>query len=180
MLDHIELAKRIDPPLGRDALEPRGVPVANVLHVTDPVVGQADPTVFEGRDDAAALRMADDDDVAHLQHVGSELDHRQAVEVGMGDDVGDVAMHEELARLEVDELVGWHAAVGAADPQVARRLLGQQACEEAWPLGHRLRGPGAVLVEQLLDVAHVVDRRFSMRPSLEPAAPLNRSCRIAM
>jgi hypothetical protein len=75
--------------------------------------------------------MADDDDVAHLDDVGRELDHREAVEVRVDDDVGDVAVDEQLARLEVDELVGRDAAVGAADPQVLRRLLLQKAGEEA-------------------------------------------------
>jgi hypothetical protein len=48
----------------------------------------------------------------------------------MDDDVGDVAMDEQLARIEVDELVRGNAAVGAADPQVLRRLL-LRAGEEA-------------------------------------------------
>ena len=37
------------------------------------------------------------------------------------DDVGDVAVHEQLARQQVDQLVRRHPAVGAADPQVLRR-----------------------------------------------------------
>ena len=82
------------------------MPVANVLDVAQPVVGEADAAVLERGDDAAALRMADDDDVLDLEHVGRELDHRQAVEVGVDDDVGDVAVDEQLARREVDQLVG--------------------------------------------------------------------------
>ena len=72
---------------------------------------------------AAAAVVADHDDVLDLQHVGRELDHRQAVQVRVHDDVGDVAVHEQLARHQADDLVGRHPAVGAADPQVLRRLL---------------------------------------------------------
>ena len=48
----------------------------------------------------------------------------------MDDDVGDVAMHEQLARQETDDLVRRHAAVGAADPEILRRLLLGEAREE--------------------------------------------------
>jgi hypothetical protein len=58
-----------------------------------------------------------------LMTSGRELDHRQAVEVRVDDDVGDVAVDEQLARIEVDQLVGGNAAVGTADPQVFRSLL---------------------------------------------------------
>ena len=72
---------------------------------------------------AAAAVVSDDDDVLDLEHVDGELHHRQAIEVGMHDDVGDVAVDEHLARRQADDLVGRHAAVGAADPEVFRRLL---------------------------------------------------------
>ena len=75
------------------------------------------------RPHAAAAVVAADDDVLDLQHVDGVLQHRQAVQVGVHDDVGDVAVDEQLARQQADDLVGRHAAVGAADPQVARRLL---------------------------------------------------------
>jgi hypothetical protein len=38
---------------------------------------------------------------------------------------------KQLARIEVDDLIGRDAAVGAADPQVFRRLLALQPFEEA-------------------------------------------------
>ena len=131
LLDHVEFAQRIDAAPQRQGVEPLLVPVAHVLDVADPVVGKADAPVVERRGDAAAVRVADDDDVLDLQDIGGELDHRQAVQVGMDDDVGDVAVHEQLARRQVDEFVRRHAAVGAADPEVARRLLLQQPGEEA-------------------------------------------------
>jgi hypothetical protein len=91
------LAQRVDAVGRRDGLEPGGVPVANVLDVTQPVVGQADAAILERGHDATALRMADDDDVADLDDVGRELDHRQAIQVRVDDDVGDVAVDEQLA-----------------------------------------------------------------------------------
>ena len=51
----------------------------------------------ERRPHAAAAVVAAHDDVLHLQHIDRELEHREAVEVGVHDDVGDVPVDEQLA-----------------------------------------------------------------------------------
>jgi hypothetical protein len=116
--------------------------------VAQPVVDDPDPRVVEGRGDAAALGVAHDDDVLDLERVDRELDHRQRVEVRVRNHVGDVAVHEHVARQQPDELVGRHPAVGAADPQVLRRLLVEQAREEARAAAFHALGPADVLVEE--------------------------------
>ena len=82
------------------------------------------------------------------QDVDGELDDREAVQVGVDDDVGDVAVDEHLAGQQADDLVGRHAAVGAADPEVLRRLLAGQPAEELGVLPGHLGGPGAVVREE--------------------------------
>ena len=99
------------------------VTIAHVLDVAQPVVDQAERRSQIRRPHAAAAVVAADDDVLDLQHVDGVLQHREAVEVGVDDDVGDVAVDEQLAGQQADDLVGRHAAVRAADPQVLRRLL---------------------------------------------------------
>jgi hypothetical protein len=89
--------------------------------------------------------------VLHLENVDGELEDREAVEVAVGDDVRDVAMDEDFARGEAEHLVGGHAAVGAADPEILGGLLTGEAFEvlrvgEADPFG-----PGAVLSEQVIE-----------------------------
>ncbi len=102
----------------------------HVLHVPQPVVDQAVRLALHRRPHAAAAVMPADDHVLDLQHVDRELQHRQAVEVGVHDHVGDVAVHEQLARIEADDLVRRDAAVGAADPQELRGLLFLEPGEE--------------------------------------------------
>jgi hypothetical protein len=112
---------------------------------------------FERGLDAAAAVVADHHDVLDLEHIDGELDHRQAVEVGMHHHVGDIAMDEDLARQQADDLVGRHARIGAADPQQLRRLQVRELFEIARiDFAHLVR-PGAIEVEQVVQRA-VVER----------------------
>ena len=77
----------------------------------------------ECRAHAAAAVVAADDDLLHAEDIDGVLEHRQAVEVGVHDDVRDVAVDEQLARSQPDDLVRRDAAVGAADPEVLGRLM---------------------------------------------------------
>src|SRR5688572_28354018 len=80
----------------------------------------------------------------------------------MHDDIGDVAVDEDLARREPRDLVRRYARVRAADPQVLRRLLALQPREEPRVRGERAARPGLVVLQEL---------RQAQRPSA--------SCRIA-
>jgi TRAP-type C4-dicarboxylate transport system substrate-binding protein len=140
LLDDVQLAQAV--------LRAGPVLVAHVLHVPQPVVDQAVALVVQRGAHPAAAVVAADDDVAHLEDVDGELHHRQAVEVGVDHDVGHVPVHEQLAGQQVDDLVGGHAAVRAADPQVARRLLPGEAGEELRVPRADARGPGTILLEK--------------------------------
>ena len=126
----------------------------HVLHVAQPVVDEAEPLAVDRRAHAAAAVVPGDDHVRDLQDVHRELEHRQAIQVGVHHHVGDVAMHEQLAGIEPDDLVRRHPAVGASDPEVLRRLLCREPLEEARVVGGLPRGPLAIVVDQRGDVAH--------------------------
>ena len=70
-------------------------------------------------------------DVLHLQHVDGELQHGEVVGVLRRREIGDAAVHEKLARIEADDLVGRNPALGAANPQIFRCLLTFELLEEA-------------------------------------------------
>ncbi len=126
----------------------------HVLHVAEPVVAQAQSGVLQRRPHAAAAVVPGDDDVPHLEHIHRELEDRETVEIGVHDQVGDVPMHEQLARIEADDLVGRDPAVGAADPEVCGGVLRRQAGEELGVLLPPRGGPRAVVGKQILKKAH--------------------------
>ena len=150
LLDHVELAQPID---ARRHVVDRGdarvVLRLHVLDVAQPVVGEAHALVPQRRRDAAAAVVAADDDVPHLQHVHRELHHRKAIEIAVDDDIGDVAMDEELAGKKAHDLVGGHAAVGASDPQILGPLLAREPGEEFRIVAAQALRPGAVVVEEM-------------------------------
>ena len=123
----------------------------HVLDVTQPVVRHADAAPVQGVLHAAAAVVAHDDDVLHPQQVDREVDDGEAVEIGMDDDIADVAVDEHFARREAGDLIGRHPAVRAADPEVLGRLLLQQPLEIGGiPPGLEL-GPPAVVLDQTLE-----------------------------
>jgi len=155
LLDDVQLAK---------AVEGGGIPVgggkmfvmllADVLEVAQPIIAQAEPVATQGRLHAAAAIMAANNDVTNPQDIDGKLHDRQAVEVGVHDDVGDVAMDKQLSGQQPDDLVGGHTAVGTTDPQIAWELLLRELGEEFGILLPDAPGPGLVIVEEMAESSH--------------------------
>ena len=131
LLDHVELAQTIDPLRRIGHRGNLGVVLRmHVLNVAQPVVGEADALILQRRRNSAASVVAAHDDVFDVEHIDGELHHRKTVQIGVHDYVGNVAMDEELAWQQADDVVGRYAAVRASDPQVARPLLLRQPRKE--------------------------------------------------
>src|SRR5690606_10232640 len=150
--------------LGIQRVEHLAVRLAHVLDVAQPVVDQAEALSAQDAQHAAAAVMPADDDLLDLQDVDGELQRRQAVEVGVDDQVGDVAVHEHLAGQQADDLIGRDTAVRAADPEVARPLLLRQAAEEVGVVAENSGGPGAIAGEQVRERLHARATRRSRAP----------------
>ena len=121
--EHVELAEPVGGGVRRERVEFLAVHAAERADAGEPVVDHAVAEVLPRRLDAAAAIVAADDDVADLEHVHGVLQHGEHVEVGLGDHVGDVPVHEDLAGRESGDLVGGHPAVRATDPEVVGTLL---------------------------------------------------------
>jgi hypothetical protein len=124
LLDDVKLAKAVVlEDFARERFQRGAMFFPHVLDVAQPVVDQTELLPAQRREHAAAAVVAADDDMLDVQHIHGELDHRQAVEIGVHDDVRHVAVHEQVAGHQPDDFVRGHAAVGAADPEIRRRLL---------------------------------------------------------
>src|SRR5258708_39455437 len=171
LLDHVELGEPVGALRGG---HPPGkempVSIGNILDVPQPVVDQAQRRPLPRRCHAAASVMAAHDDVLDPQHFDCVLKDGEAVQVGMHDDVGHVAVNEQLSWHQSDDLVGRHAAVRTADPQVARGLLtGKAVGEPRLPALDPLV-PTAIVREEIWQLRHV----WSSVPYL-PGAGLENS-----
>lgn len=80
-----------------DRVEDPAVFLLHVLNVAEPVVDEANRPVLLGRDHTAAPVMPADDDVPDLErHLHGILNHGEAIEIRVADDVGDVAVDEQF------------------------------------------------------------------------------------
>lgn len=150
--DHIELAKSVHGGIGWEIGEFGVVGAVEGADAGEPVIDHAVADVFDGGFHAAAAIMAADDDVADFQNIHGILHDGKEVEIGFHDDVGDVAMDENLAGGEACDLIGGHAAVRATDPKVLRALLVGEFAEKIRVVGMDIGGPLAVALEEVIQV----------------------------
>jgi len=156
LLDDVKLAEAVDSLIFLLELgEVVAVFIGEVADGAQPAVDQAELAVVQRSAHATAAIVASDQDVLHLEYIDGKLDDRQAVEVGVQDDVGDVAVDEQVAGQQADDLVGRHACIGTTDPQVFRSLLAGQFGEELGVFLLNGFGPAGIVVEQFLQIAHV-------------------------
>ena len=127
---HVQLDQLQGALLGVETVEQGQVFLADGPQRHQPGVDQAEFLVVQGGGDASARGVAADDDVLDLEVLDGELDDRQRVDVRGGQDVGDVAVAEDLARFEAQDRRLRAARVGAADPQDLRGLAFAQGLEE--------------------------------------------------
>ena len=88
------------------------------------------------------------DDVLDLQVHDGVGDDAEGVEVARVQDVGDVAVDEDVAGLEAEDGGFGDAGVGAADPEDLGVLAVGEGGEEVWVFRGGFLGPGFVLVER--------------------------------
>ena len=86
--------------------------------------------------DAAAAGVTEDDDVADAEHLHGELERREhavadAVPGEGRHQVRDVAHHEQLARMGIEDDLRRHPGIAAADDHDVRRLAAPRELLEA-------------------------------------------------
>lgn len=91
--------------------------------MVQPIVVQTVIVIHHGSVHTTTPIVSADNDPAHFENLDRILQHGKAVEVGMHNDICDVSMDKNLTRWQVDDLIGGHASIGAADPQDLGFLL---------------------------------------------------------
>src|SRR5476651_669415 len=94
------------------------------------MIYEATPFAVHRRAHSATSVMSNHDNVFHLQYIDCELEHREVIRILWWSEIGYVSVHEEIARIETDDLVGRHPAIGAANPKILRCLLTFESAEE--------------------------------------------------
>ena len=121
--------------------------LANVFDVAQPIVAQSEPVAPQRRLHAAATVMSADNHVLDLEDFDRELHDRQTIQVVVDDEIGDVAVDEQFARRQPNDLIRGHAAVRATNPQIFRRLLTRQFAKKFRVVLPDPAGPGFVIFE---------------------------------
>ena len=151
LADHIQFAQSIQAlRFGRDGVKRGAVFVIDLADRVQPMIDEPQPPPIHGRADPAATIVADHQDMLDLDHIDRELQDRQVVGVLRRSEIGDIAMDEQLAWIETDNLIGRHPAVGATDPQVVRGLLARQPLEKARVLSDLALGPSTIVVFEVV------------------------------
>ena len=117
LLDHIELAEPVRAAAFIcDSGQYRFVLLSYVADVSQPIVDQSEMVIVCGCFDATTAIVSAYDDVLYLEHLDSELDDTQAIEIAMYYNIGDVAMNEDFSRVKTHDLICRDATVRATDP----------------------------------------------------------------
>lgn len=150
----VDFAHPIDPLLWRNLLFGQGTLLVDVLDVTEPVVDETMRLAPERGGNASATVVATDDDVSYFECLDGVLQHREAIQIGVRDDVRDVSVDENLAGHETNDLVCRNSAVRTSDPEIGRSLLLREIGEELGVLLAHLACPIAIAFEEVLELLH--------------------------
>jgi hypothetical protein len=90
--------------------------------------------------------VATNNDVLNLQNVNGILNNRKAVEIGMNNEVSNIAVNKQFARFKTGQTFGGDAAVGTSNPE-------ESAGSAPVPVFQKIRGlppPAFLTIVQLL------------------------------
>ena len=120
---HVQLANSVDTSLLiRQERKLVVVLVAEFADWRQPMLYEALLRPVKDCPNATTAIVSAHDDVFDFQRLDRKLQDRHTIEIGWIDEVGNVAMHEDLARLQARNDISRHAAVGTADPKEFGRL----------------------------------------------------------
>lgn len=154
LLDYVEFAQAIEAAGHLKHAQLLPMLVADALYMLQPFIAQAKAAILQCYLDPAAPEMTANNDVPDLQHIHGVLNHRETVPVVECHYIRNVAMDEKFPRQQSDDLIGRHAAVRTADPQVFGRLLAGKPLEKSRIFRGHFCDPAAVVFEEVAQFFH--------------------------
>lgn len=140
-LDDIQFNETVIPgALIRNLIQLLLMQAVDITDVSEPRVQQAQVRRGKRSLDASTIVVATDDDVLDVQMSYRVVDYGHGTEIGIGDEIGDVAMHEDFPGPETHDLVGGDAAITATN--VARSGQPTMNATIGSPKPLRSRKPG--------------------------------------
>src|SRR5262249_20004854 len=113
------------------------------------MVNQTPSFAIHGGSYSAAPIVPHHYDVFYPEHLDRELQHGEIVGILRGREVADIAVDEELARIEAYDLISRDPAVRAADPEIFWRLLAFEPLKETGVGQQHPCCPGTVVTFQV-------------------------------
>jgi hypothetical protein len=110
---------------------------------------------------AAATIVSADDYVFDLERLDRKLQNGHAVEVSRINDIRNVSVHENLARLQARDDIRGYATVRTADPQELGGLQSRQSGEVVGVCSDALLRPSEICLKELI-------RSLLMHPKSPP------------
>lgn len=148
LLDDVELDEAVVTLLlVGDGVELVLVQTVDVANVSQPRIEKAEVLGCHGSLDTTAAIVAADDDVLDAKVTHGIVNDAHDIEIGVDDEVGNVAVDKGLAGLQTSNLLGGDTGVTASDPEVVGGLASAEADKVTRVLLLLLGGPFAVVLK---------------------------------
>ena len=115
--------------------------VPELSHWLQPNIEKTESGIAEGGVDTTAASVAADENVLDLEVGNSKLDDGEGVDVGSGDNVGNVAVHKDLTGLQAQDGRFGNSRIRTTNPQDLGRLALGGSLEEVGLFGRSVGAP---------------------------------------
>jgi len=116
LLDNVQLDETfVLPRFVGDFIKLFLVQTVDISDASEPRIQDAHISVAERSLDTAAIIVSTDNDMLDVQMDDGIFNDGHDIEVGVGNEVGDIAMHENFASIESHDLVSGHTTVATSD-----------------------------------------------------------------
>lgn len=127
------------------------VQAIDVANVSQPRIQKAQVRGSESGFDSSTVVVTANDDMLHVKMSYGVVDYGHDTEVGIGDEIGDVAVDKQFTGLETHDFIGGDAAIAATNVEIVWFLSIGKLVEERGICASLGESPLPVVLEQGLE-----------------------------